>query len=84
MARQLDHVSGERHGVVGTAKVVEVAREPLVVVGEVVDLVRQHAVAHHVGVIDPGAGLLLPGGVVVALELRVDVAGHVPHVCDAG
>ena len=84
VARQLDHVSGERRGVVGTTKVVEVAREPLVVVGEVVDLVRQHAVAHHVGVIDPGAGLLLPGGVVVALELRVDVAGHVPHVRDAG
>ena len=84
MARQLDHVSGERHGIVGTAKVVEVAREPLVVVGEVMNLVRQHTVAHHVGMVHPGAGLLLPGGVVVALELRVNVAGHVPHVRDAG
>ena len=61
VARQLDHVSGERRGVVGTTKVVEVAREPLVVVGEVRNLIRQHAVAHHVGVIHAGARLLLPG-----------------------
>ena len=35
VARQLDHVAGERDGVVGPAKVVEVADEPFVVVGEV-------------------------------------------------
>ena len=36
------------------------------------------------GVVDPGAGFLLPGGVLISLELGVGVAGHVPHVGDAG
>ena len=84
MTRQLDHVLGQGDGVVHAAEVVEVAREPFVVVGEVVNLIRHHAVAHHVGVVDPGAGFLLPGGVLIALELGIGVAGHVPHVGDAG
>ena len=64
--------------------VVEVACEPFVVVREVMNLIGHHAVTHHVGVIDPGAGFLLPGGIVIALESRENVTGHVPHVRDTG
>ena len=66
------------------AEGIEIADEPLVIVGEIVDLVGHDPVADEMGVIDPGRGLLLPGGVGVALQLRIGVAGHVPHVGDAG
>ena len=66
------------------AGVAEVAGEPFVVVGEVVDAIGHYAIAHHVGVVHAGAGFLLPSGVVVAFEAREDVAGHVPHMGDAG
>ena len=84
MARQLDHVLGQGDGVVHATEIVEVAREPFVVVSEVVNLVRHHAVAHHVGVVDPGAGFLLPGSVLVTLKFGIGVAGHVPHVGNTG
>ena len=58
--------------------------EPLVVVGVVVDLERHDPVADHGGVVDPGRAFLLIGGVGVALQAGVGVAGHVPGVGDPG
>ena len=77
---------GFRHidAVADLTEVGEVAGEPLVVVGVVVDLVGKEKPLLQVGVIDAGGGLLLPGGVMEALFLGVDVSGHVPHVGDAG
>ena len=46
------------------------------------DLVRQHAVLDHVSVIDARGGFLLPAGIGVAMQRRVSVAGHMPHVRD--
>ena len=53
-ARQGDHVPREIDRAIELAEAVEVADEPLVVVGEVVDLIGNDAVAHHVGMVDPG------------------------------
>jgi len=66
------------------SEVGEVAGEPLVVVSVVVDLVRNEEVFRHMGVVDAGGGLLLPSCVGVAVELGVDVAGHMPHMGDGG
>ena len=82
MPRLLDHVLREGHGVVRAADVDQVADQPLGVVRVVVNLIRQHAVVHHVRMIDAGRRLLLPGGVRIALQIRIDVARHVPHVGD--
>lgn len=68
----------------GVAEVGVVLREPLVVVGVVVDLIGQEIVLLHVRVIDRGGGGLMPGGVVEALCLGINMTGHVPHVGDAG
>lgn len=84
MAWEFDHIFGEVHGVIGAADVDEVADEPFVVVGEVVDLVGEDAVAHHVGVVNTGGGFLLVDGIFVAFEAGIDVARHVPHVSDTG
>ena len=64
--------------------VTEIASEPFVVVGEIMDAIGHHAVAHHVGVIHTRAGFLLPSGIMVAFEAGKNMAGHVPHVGDAG
>ena len=48
------------------------------------DAIRHHTVAHHVGMIHAGTGFLLPRGIVVSLQARENVAGHVPHVSNAG
>ena len=82
MARVGNQAAGERDGIGGAAELVVVAHQPLLVVGVVVDLIGQDKLAAHVGVIDPGAGLLLPDGIIEAFHLRVGVAGHVPHVGD--
>ena len=66
VARQLDHVLRQRDGLLDAGVVAQAAGEPLVVVGEVVDLIGEDPVTHHVGVVDAGRGLLLPGGVGVA------------------
>ena len=83
MTRVGDEASGEGEGVFDAAEFVEVPHEPFLVVGVVMDLIRQDEAVDHVGVIDAGAGLLLPHGIIEAFELRVGVAGHVPHVGDA-
>ena len=64
------------------SNVEQIADQPLVIVSIVVDLVGQDSVTHHVRMINAGRGLLLPGCILVAMEFRVDVPGHVPHVCD--
>ena len=84
VARIADEALREAEGVLHAAEFVEVPHEPFLVVGVVVNLIRQDVAADHVGMIDAGAGLLLPYGVVEALQLREGVAGHVPHVGDAG
>ena len=83
VARLIDEVS--RHGdrVVNAADVAIAGAEPLVVVGIVVDLERHDPIAEHVGVVDAGGCLLLIGGVGVALQAGVGMAGHVPGVGDA-
>ena len=83
MPRQLAHIPRQIDPRADLAHMHEVANEPLVVVREVVDLIGHHAVAHHVGVIDPRRRLLLPSAVVVTLQSRKNVAAHVPHVGDA-
>ena len=83
MTRELDHIAREFYGITGTTKVVEVADEPFVVMGEIVDLIGHDTVAHHVRMIDTGTCLLLPGGVMVTLKLRINVPGHMPHMGDA-
>ena len=45
-------------------------------------LIGQNSRGLHIRVVGAGGGFLLPGGVVIALELAVGVAGHVPHVRD--
>ena len=62
---------GHRHVAGGGAvtQIDPVAAEPLVVVGVVVDLVRKQAMLHHVGMIDAGRCLLMPGGVLEALDV---------------
>ncbi len=67
-ARQLDHVFREIDRIVHAADVAEVFDEPVVVVREVVDLIRQHPRRDHVGVIDARRGLLLPRGIGVAMR----------------
>ena len=84
MPRKLDHVPGQAGCLADPADIHQVANEPLIVVREVVDLVRQHQVFHHVRVVDPGRGLLLPGGIVVALELGENMPAHMPHMGDRG
>ena len=84
VAGLLDEVPGHDDGVAGPADVAERGGEPLVVVGVVVDLEGHDPVADHVGVVNPGRSFLLIGGVGVALELGVGVAGHVPGVGDPG
>ena len=83
MAGHLDQVLGEFQAVAHAPLMAEIANEPLVIVGVVVDLVGHHVVAHHVGMIGARGGLLLPGGVVVTLQLRKRVPRHVPHMRDA-
>jgi len=82
--RKRNHVAGKGHGLPYPADGGEVAAEPFVVVGVVVDLVGHDSILPHVGVVDAGGGFLTPGGGVVTLELGVDMAGHMPHVRDAG
>ena len=81
---QLHHVFGHGEGTIYPASVAEVASEPFVVMGKIMDAIRHHTVAHHVGMIHAGTGFLLPRGIVVPLEAGENVAGHVPHVGDAG
>ena len=81
--RQLDHVLGQRDGVVDPTDMDEVANQPLVVVREVVNLIGHDPVAHHLGMIDAGGSLLLPGGIGVSMQARENMPRHVPHVRDA-
>ena len=80
---QFEHVLGQADRFAGPSHVEQVATEPFVVVSEVVDLVWQHAISHHVGVVDPGRGFLLKAGILVPFQSRINVPGHVPHVGDS-
>lgn len=82
--RMSDEVAGEGDGFLGLPEFVVGADEPLFVVGVVVNLVGLDEILDHVSVINASGGFLLPGSVVEAAKLGVDVAGHVPHVGDAG
>ena len=82
MPRVGDEAFGHGEGILGAADGDPVSGEPFVVVGVVVDLVGKDAGFEHPAVVDPGGGLLVPGGVLVAFEIRVGVPGHVPHVGD--
>ena len=84
MPRQIEHVLRQFDRVMNPADRIQIANQPFVVVRVVVNLVGQHAVANHVGMVHAGRGFLLPGGVGVAVQVGEDVAGHVPHVGDAG
>ena len=53
----------------GIAEVGEVLRNPLIIVGVVVNLIREEEVLLHVSVIDASGSLLMPGGIVEALCL---------------
>ena len=53
----------------GIAEVGEVLRDPLVIVGVVVDFIGQKKMLLHVSVIDASGSLLMPGGIVKALCL---------------
>ena len=79
-----EEAPGHSEGIVGPAQVHPVTAKPLVVVGVVVNLVGENTARDHIVVIGAGGGLLGEGGVVPALELGVDVAGHVPHMGDPG
>ena len=79
-----DEGFGEGDGGALLAEVIVGADQPFFIVGVIVNLVGLDEIGHHVGVIDPGGGFLLPGGVIKAAKFGVDVAGHVPHVGDAG
>ena len=83
MPRQFDHVFGQGDGLLHPATVKQVRAEPLIVVSEIMNLIRQNPRCLHISVVRAGRCLLLPGGIVVALELAVNVAGHVPHVRNA-
>ena len=83
MSGQLEHILGQADRFASTSHVEQVATEPFVVVSEVVDLVWQHAISHHVGVVDPGRGFLLKAGILVPFQSRINVPGHVPHVGDS-
>ena len=50
----------------------------------VMDLVGHYAVMDHVGVVNAGGSFLLPCRVGITVERGICVAGHVPHVGDAG
>ena len=83
MARQLDQILGEVDAFTHAAEVTQIPNQPLVVVSVIMNLIRQHAVAHQVRVIHPGRRLLLPRRVGKAIQPRIDVPRHVPHVGDA-
>ena len=82
--RQLDHVLGQIDRIVHSTDIVQVANQPFVVVSEIVNLVRQNLIAHHVSMIDSGRCLLLPNGVLIAFQSRVNVPRHVPQVGNTG
>ena len=82
MARQLEHVFRQAERIAHSPHRHQIPTQPLIVVSKVVDLVRQHAVAHHVSVINPGRSFLLKTGIFESLQARVNVSRHVPHVCD--
>lgn len=84
MAGDIEHVLSEFNGAAGVAEENQIADEPFVVVGVVVNLSGEDAVAEHVGVIDAGGGFLLPDGVGIAVEFGIGMSGHVPHVGNAG
>ena len=84
MTGERNHVAGKGHGLAHPTDGGKVATEPLVVVRVVVNLVRHDAILLHVGVVDASRRFLTAGGVMVALELGINMAGHMPHVSDAG
>ena len=84
MPRELDHVPGQAGCLADPTDIHQVANEPLVVVREIMDLVRKHQVFDHLRVVNPGRRLLLPGGIVVALELGENMPAHMPHMGDRG
>ena len=73
---RLRHFEGRR----SVAEIHPVPGQPFVVVGVVENLVGQEAVFQHVGMVDPGRCLLVPCCVLVAMQVRVDMSRHVPHV----
>ena len=83
MARQFDHVFGKGDGIPYAAAIKQVRAKPLVVMREIMNLVGQDPRRFHVGVVGARSGFLLPGGVIITLELAVGMAGHVPHVGNA-
>ena len=83
MARKLDQVLGEVDAFTHAAEVTQIPNQPLVVVSVIMNLIRQHAIAHQVRVIHAGRCLLLPRRVGEAIQLRIDMPRHVPHVRDA-
>ena len=82
MSWQFEHILGQAQRVADSADIKQVAAQPFVVVCEVVNLVGEHSISHHVCMVDPGGGLLLKTGVLIPLQFRVDVPRHVPHVGD--
>ena len=83
MTGERNHVAGKGHGLAHPTDGGKVATEPLVVVRVVMNLVRHDAILF-VGVVDASRRFLTAGGVMVALELGINMAGHMPHVSDAG
>ena len=54
VTRQFGHVFRKVQGIVDSADKDQVSNQPLVVVSEVVNLIGQHPVPHHVGVVNTG------------------------------
>ena len=79
-----NQIGGHGKGIVHATEVVQVANEPLAVVGEIVNLVWIDMCPDHLCMVDTHRSFLLPDGIVPPLQFGVDMSGHVPHVGDPG
>ena len=80
MARQRDEIARLVDCVVDSSKMEQVSDKPFVIVCKVVDLVGHQLRSCHVGVIDSGRSLLLPGGVLHSDEV-VNRCGQAYATC---
>ncbi len=82
MAGQIDHLHGRAFRIAGTAQMQQGSHQPLVVVGVQMDLVGQHAIVNHAGVLGANGRLKLPGRLGKTQQGKINMRRHVPHVAD--
>ena len=61
MARQIDHLPRRALRIAGTAQMQQCSHQPLIVVGVQMDLVGQHPIVDHPGVLGANRRFKLPG-----------------------